>query len=87
MTKKRRIPKPSFEAKVALAAVRRYRTISEIANQYGVHSSQVRSRGYILLGNLEAVFASDHSALDAEAEKKIKGLHAKIDELTVQPIL
>jgi len=84
MSKKRRNHKASFKAKVALAAIRGDRTISEIASQYGVHPNQVSSWTKIVLDNLEAIFEGDHSALDAEAEKKIKELHAKIGELTVE---
>jgi len=38
----------------------------------------------IALDNLEALFTGNHSAFDADAEKKIKELHAKIGELTVE---
>ena len=84
MSKKRRNHKPSFKAKVALAAIREDQTISEIASEHGVHPNQVSSWKKIALDNLEALFAGKHSAFDANAEKKIKELHAKIGELTVE---
>ena len=84
MSKKRRNHKPSFKAKVALAAIRGDRTISEIASQYGVHPNQVSSWKKVALDNLEALFAGNHSTFDPDAEKKIKELHAKIGELTVE---
>jgi transposase-like protein len=43
MSKKRRNHKPSFKAKVALAAIRGDKTIGEIASQYQVHVNQVSS--------------------------------------------
>ncbi len=84
MSKKRRNHKPSFKAKIALAAIRGDQTISEIASQYGVHPNQVSSWKKIALDNLEALFVGNHSAFDPDAEKKIKELHAKIGELTVE---
>jgi len=84
MSKKRRNHQPSFKAKVALAAIRGDMTISEIASRYGVHPNQVSSWKKIALENLEALFAGKHAAFDGDAEKKIKDLHAKIGELTVE---
>jgi transposase-like protein len=84
MSKKRRNHKPSFKAKVALAAIRSDKTISEIASQYGLHVNQVSSWKQIALDNLESLFAGNHSAFDDDAERKIKELHAKIGELTVE---
>ena len=84
MSKKRRTHKPSFKAKVALAAIRGDKTIGEIASQYQVHVNQVSSWKKIALDNLESLFAGNHSAFDDDAEHKIKELHAKIGELTVE---
>jgi len=84
MSKKRRNHKPAFKAKVALAAIRGEQTISEIASQYQVHPNQVSSWKKIALDNLESLFAGNHSAFDQDAEKKIRELHAKIGELTVE---
>ena len=84
MSKKRRNHEPSFKAKVALAAIRGDKTISEIASQYGVHPNQVSSWKKIALDNLESLFAGNHSAFDDDSERKIKELHAKIGELTVE---
>jgi len=84
MSKKRRTHKPSFKAKVALAAIRGEQTISEIASRYQVHPNQVSSWKKVALDNLESLFAGNHSAFDSDAEKKIKELHAKIGELTVE---
>ncbi len=84
MSKKRRNHKQSFKAKVVLAAIRGDQTISEIASQYGVHPNQVSSWKKIALDNLEVLFVGNHSAFDPDAEKKIKELHTKIGELTVE---
>jgi len=84
MSRKRRNHKPSFKAKVALAAIRGDRTISEIARQYGVHPNQVSSWKKIVLDNLESLFAGNYSAFDSDSEQKIKELYAKIGELKVE---
>jgi len=84
MSKKRRNHKPSFKAKVALAAIRGDKTIGEIASQYQVHVNQVSSWKKIALDNLESLFAGNHAAFDDDADRKIKELHAKIGELTVE---
>ncbi len=84
MSKKRRNHKPSFKAKVALAAIRGDATISEIADRYGVHSNQVSSWKKIALDNLESLFSGNHSAFDSDAERTIKDLHAKIGGLMVE---
>lgn len=84
MSKKRRNHKPSFKAKVALAAIRGDKTISEIASQYGVHPNQVSAWKKIALDNLKSLFAGNHSAFNDDTERKIKDLHAKIGELTVE---
>jgi len=84
MSKKRRNHKPSFKAKVALAAIRGDKTIGEIASQYQVHVNQVSSWKKIALDNLESLFAGNHSVFDDDTEHKIKELHAKIGELTVE---
>jgi len=84
MSKKRRNHKPSFKAKVALAAIRGDKTIGEIASQFDVHVNQVSSWKKIALDNLESLFAGNHSAFDDDSERKIRELHAKIGELTVE---
>jgi len=84
MSKKRRNHEPSFKAKVALAAIRGDKTISEIASQFGVHPNQVSSWKKIALDNLESLFAGNHAAFSDHHDEEIKNLHAKIGELTVE---
>ena len=85
MSKKRRNHSDAFKAKVALAAIREDKTIAEISSQYGVHASQVNGWKKQVLNNLEAIFAGNYSSLSAEHHSdKIKELHAKIGELTVE---
>lgn len=84
MSKKRRNHSPSRKAKIALAAIRGDKTISEIASEYQVHPNQVSSWKKIALDNLESLFAGNHAAFSDRHEGDIKNLHAKIGELTVE---
>jgi len=85
MSKKRRNHSDAFKAKVALAAIREDKTIAEISSQYGVHASQVNAWKKQVLNNLEAIFAGNYSSLSTDHQAdKIKELHAKIGELTVE---
>jgi transposase len=84
MSKNRRNHKPSFKAKVALAAIRGDKTIGEIASQYQVHVNQVSSWKKIALDNLESLFAGNHGAFSDKHDEEIKELHAKIGQLTVE---
>lgn len=84
MSKKRRNHEASFKAKVALAAIRGDKTISEIASQYSIHANQVSSWKKIALDNLESLFAGNHAAFTDHHDDEIKNLHAKIGELMVE---
>ena len=41
MTRKRRVLSPQFKAKVAMAAAKEDKTLSELAGKFGVHGNQV----------------------------------------------
>lgn len=73
----------AFKAKVALEAAKEEKTTAELAQEFGVHSSQIASWKKQLLGNASELFenASDKKR-DKDAE--IKDLHAKIGELVVE---
>ncbi len=83
MKKKYRNHSAAFKAKVALAAAKEEKTTAEIAQEYGVHGSQVAAWKKQLLDNAIEVFeAAGDKKRDKEAE--IKDLHAKIGELVVE---
>jgi transposase-like protein len=85
MKKKRRNHSPAFKAKVALAAIRGDRTVSEIAQQFNVHPNQIQNWKKRLLDSAEAVFSNGSPAgNDKDSEVKIKELHAKIGQLTME---
>ena len=83
MKKKYRNHTAAFKAKVALAAAREEKTTAEIAQEFGVHGSQVAAWKKQLLDNATEVFeAAGDKKRDKDAE--IKALHAKIGELVVE---
>ena len=79
----RRNHTPGFKAKVALAAVKGDKTLSELAQQFDVHANQITQWKTQLLEGATAVFGSD-TRVDAKAAVDVKTLHAKIGELTLE---
>lgn len=84
MTKRsRRTHSPAFKAKVALAAIKGEKTLAELAQLFDVHPQQITNwRGQLLEGAAE-IFGQD-KADPKEAAIDLKGLHAKIGELTLE---
>ena len=77
----RRNHSPAFKAKVASAALRGEKTVSELAQQFDVHPDQVTQWKSQLLEGAAAVFGSGAVAAPAV---DLKTLHAKIGELTLE---
>lgn len=85
MTKRsRRNHSPAFKAKVALAAVKGEKTLSELAQQFDVHPNQIRQWKDQLLEGAAGVFGSEAKTETAVPSVDIKTLHAKIGELTLE---
>jgi transposase len=85
MTKRsRRNHSPAFKAKVALAAVRGEKTLTELAEQFDVHANQIRQWKDQLLEGAASVFGAEAKAEAASPAIDIKTLHAKIGELTLE---
>ena len=82
MTKKRRTLSPVFKAKVALAAVRGEKTLSELAAQFEVHPNQITHWKKHLLSGAEDLFEKGHRQKD-DHEAELDALHAKIGQLTM----
>jgi len=84
MTKRsRRAHSPAFKAKVALAAVKGEKTLAELAQQFDVHPNQITNWKSQLLEGAAGVFGQEKSE-PKEADVDLKGLHAKIGELTLE---
>jgi transposase-like protein len=80
----RRNHTPAFKAKVALAAVKGDRTLSQLAEQFDVHPNQVTAWKAQLEGGAADVFGPDNGSGTAEPAVDVKSLHAKIGELTLE---
>jgi transposase-like protein len=78
MGKKRNRPSPSFKAKVALAAVKEVKTVSELASQYGVHPTQIHQWKRQLLERAEEIFSTPNSGTRSGADQE--ALQAKLYE-------
>jgi len=83
MKRKRRNHSPSFKAKVALAALRGDKTLAELSEQFDVHQNQIQDWRRKLLDKADQVFDRGGSS-PAESEHKVKELHAKIGQLTME---
>jgi len=84
MTKRnRRAHSPAFKAKVALAAIKGEKTLAELAQQFDVHPNQITTWKSQLLEGAGGVFGQE-KAEPKEAAVDLKGLHAKIGELTLE---
>lgn len=79
----RRTHSPAFKAKVALAALKGEKTLSELAQQYDVHPHQITSWKNQLLDGAAGVFGAEKAA-PAAAPVDLKVLHAKIGELALE---
>ena len=72
-----------FKAKVAMAAIKREETTSQIASRFGVHPAQVRQWKRQLLENASVVFDKSGKR-DKRLEKQVQELYRQIGQLTVE---
>ena len=82
MRRPRRNHSAKFKAQVALEAIRGEKTVAQIAAHHQVHPTQVTSWKNQALQSLAGVFGGEGSASDDK--ERIRDLHAKIGELTVE---
>ena len=83
MKRKRRNHSASFKAKVAVAAIRGDKTLAELSEQFDVHQNQIQDWRRKLLDQADQVFGRGGGSL-SESEHKVKELHAKIGQLTME---
>ncbi len=79
----RRNHSPAFKAKVALAAIKGEKTLSELAQQFDVHANQITTWRSQLLEGAAGVFGHDKVVAEA-APIDLKSLHAKIGSLALE---
>ncbi|MEJ1336286.1 MAG: transposase [Candidatus Sedimenticola sp. (ex Thyasira tokunagai)] len=68
---------------VAVAALKGDKTLAELAEQFDVHPNQITEWRRQLIGNADQVFVRSEKQAE-ESEHKIKELHAKIGQLTME---
>lgn len=84
MSKRRRFS-DDFKAKIALEALRGDQTLSQIAARHKLHPNQISQWKRQALAGLSGVFAGGKSGpAPSDMDAKVKDLHAKIGELTVE---
>jgi transposase len=84
MSKKRRKFTAEFKTRVALNALSGEHTLSEIASKYGVHPNQVSQWKKQAKEGIAASFSGKAQKVQQSDEARIKELHAKIGQLTVE---
>ena len=80
----RRNHTPAFKAKVALAAIKGEKTLSELAQLFDVHPNQITAWKAQLLVGAAGVFGSGGGRPAAAPAVDLKALHAKIGELALE---
>jgi transposase-like protein len=81
--RQRRNHSPAFKARVALEALRGEKTIAELAQQHDVHPNQITAWKNELVQRAGQLFGGQPAESPAD-RAKVKDLHAKIGELTVE---
>jgi len=74
---------PAFKARVAVEALKGEKTVAELAALHDVHPPQIVSWKNELLGRATEIFGSGSNG-DSQNQEKIRELHEKIGELTVE---
>ena len=82
---KRKQYNPSFKAKVALEARKGDRTVAELSSRFSVHPTMIHQWKKALLDGASEIFQRGRNPVEPEVDPaRIKDLHAKIGELTVE---
>jgi transposase-like protein len=83
MKRKRRNHSSEFKAKVALAALREDRTLTELAEQFDMDPNQIQDWKRRLVEGAGDIFTRTAQGGGTDAET-VAGLHAKIGQLTME---
>ncbi len=83
MKSSRRKHSSEFKAKVAMAAARGDKTISELAAEFQVHPHQIQTWKKVVMENVTTLFEKPSKAGEAKIEDS-DPLYAKIGQLTIE---
>ncbi len=82
---KRKQHNPEYKARVALEALKGEQTVAELTSRFGVHPTMIHQWKKALLEGAPEIFQRGRNSVDPEVDPaRIKDLHAKIGELTVE---
>lgn len=84
MSKSRRKFTAEFKTRVALDALSEEQSLSELASKHGVHPNQISQWKQQAKEQIAAGFAGKSQKAQQSDEARIKELHAKIGQLTVE---
>lgn len=84
MSKERRKFSAEFKAKVALDALSGENTLAELASKYSVHPNQISQWKAQAKKGIVGIFDDKRKSGSCSDEAKLKELHAKIGQLTVE---
>ena len=84
MPRKRQQHAAGFKAKVALAAVKETKSISELASQFGVHPSQIHGWKKQLLEGAEDLFLSGVEKRQQAEQPDVAVLYEQIGRLKME---
>lgn len=85
MAGKRRTRSAEFKAKVALAALKERKTVSELASQFGVHPTQIHQwKKQLLAGAAESFRDGRKRAAASEQEHREEELYEQIGRLKME---
>ena len=84
MSRKRAQHSAAFKAKVALAALKETRTISELAGQFGVHPTQVHKWKRQMLQGAETLFVGPSVKQQQGDEAELGELYEQIGRLKME---
>jgi len=80
----RKVHSAGFKAKVALAAHKADRTVSQLAGQFDVHTTQIHAWKKQLLAGAEAIFANGAKVTAVDAEGREAELYKQIGRLKME---
>lgn len=81
---KRKRYSAEFKAKVALEAIKGEQTISDLGSRFGLHPNMITNWKRQAIANMAETFTGKAERFRTADDARIKDLHAKIGQLTVE---